>query len=430
MYILGDVDQGQIVGMQQALLSLLEVDKRIRDQVGCFTSKTKEVPTVTLPPAPPIVSKPSTPPTIAPSTSTLPPAPSYPASQPSYPTTSEPSYPPPVVQQPVYIRPTVAVPTVQAQRSFSPPTRPPGIGPSPSSAQFVKPSGAQPAKPTTAPTTAITLATKPTTAITTTTPPSTVSFGFVDRHPIGEPIGGSFGDIMGDTDQAQIVAMQQDLLQKLQNQAIQRGQERAMIIQQQETDKLLWDPRTQTVYKWSGPGLSKMASYTGGGLGGILRKAWDATWGQIFSPSYWKGQAKQTEGLGVSQYAKDPWGVKTYNMPVSMRQEIELEEEFAKVHKAYAPYADEYLKGVDNVKPYVFRVFRMAMEKKGVAHYAVPYLDKFGILQLATGQNHPHLAVEQFQHLLKTGQVSKPVSDFDEGRFGYDMKLFMYSPSI
>jgi hypothetical protein len=198
---------------------------------------------------------------------------------------------------------------------------------------------------------------------------------------------------------------------------MQRGQEKAMLITADKTASLHYDPLTNKVYSWS---TSHLVPVSDASPAEQVR----ALLGEIYS------RIDDAEGLGVGPYARDPWGVKTTNMPLAMRMEIEEEEEFKKIHRAYAPYADEYAHHFGAMACSVYRVWNLVSGHPKHPHYACPYVDKSGKVQLALGTRHPHLAIEQLQSLAKNGQVDHTVTNFNERDFGYDMKTYLSSQDI
>lgn len=187
-------------------------------------------------------------------------------------------------------------------------------------------------------------------------------------------------------------------------------------------------PLFDRTYKWSGNKLVRMNDDEGvNGLRQALRAGWDATWGKAFTKKFWKGQ-----GLGQGIAVKDPWGKMTTNLPISVRLEVEQEEELERIHREIAPYADEFMHGMisGSTQVHVFRVDNLITGKPKYPTYAIPYKDKFGATQIAIGKKDAHAALYAFQEAQKQGRVAAVLTNFNEKAFGYDMKLFMFSPYL
>jgi len=225
-----------------------------------------------------------------------------------------------------------------------------------------------------------------------------------------------------------IVERQQALLRQLQAEASHQAQANALILQSRDAAPYVVMPLTQTTYKWVGDRLVKVTPSSIDGLVDALKTAWAATWGKLLSPT------KPKTGVGQHPTVLDPWGKPTMNMPISVRKEIEWEEELQRIHREEAPFAREFesLSGLHGptYAVTVYRVDNFTTGRPMYPTYAVPFVDHFGMIYLAIGKKHPHLAIEEFKRLLNEGRVAKTVSDFDEGVMGYDSKMFLYNAKV
>jgi len=142
---------------------------------------------------------------------------------------------------------------------------------------------------------------------------------------------------------------------------------------------------------------------------------------------------KKKKGVGQAPIVKDPWGVKTSNFPISVRKEVEWEEELERIHQEYAPYSKRYMRpgfGSHYVTVSLYRVDNLVTGLPRWPTYAIPYKDRWGKVQLAKAPKHPHLAVEEFKKVYKQGHVVKPLSDFNHRLFGYGNHMLISRNSI
>lgn len=72
----------------------------------------------------------------------------------------------------------------------------------------------------------------------------------------------------------------------------------------------------------------------GHSLRSAFRKAWNRTWGKLFSK-------KKKCPLGQSPVVMDPWGMPTENLPISVRREIEFEQAERRAMCRVAPFSRE-----------------------------------------------------------------------------------------
>lgn len=254
-----------------------------------------------------------------------------------------------------------------------------------------------------------------------------------------------------------IVEQQRALLEMLQEEKRQEAEETALIQRQRASEGIMVHPHTQRAYRWVGNRLVPISSRYIDGLAGnnnnneksqdngllsLFKEAWNQTWGQIFSIPAWEkvyGKFKEVRkkrlkelGIGQAAVVLDPWGMPTTHLPISVRKEIEYEQEMHRVICADAPFSHECQGYFGDLygRAWVYRVDDYVTGRARWPHYAIPYRDRFGMVRLATGEKHPHLAVNELRRAIKQNQVAKLETTFDETQFGYDHKMLLYKASI
>lgn len=217
-----------------------------------------------------------------------------------------------------------------------------------------------------------------------------------------------------------LVKKQRELMEQLKKEQDEKARERLFLAQAKASEGIFVHPQTGKAYKWVG---NRLTPISGSGLGGLFQ-------GII---NLFRMEKKNEGGVGQAPAVKDPWGMMTTGLPISVRKEVEWEEELERVHREYAPYSRRYLKpgfGDYNMTVCVYRLDNLVTGDPKWPTYAIPYKDKFGLTQIATGKKHPHIAIKQFKLAYKRGRVAKPIASFNQKRFGYDEKMLLYSPTI